>query len=152
MASCRGMAGHRQQRTAEKICRNKQTGRGWYMVGRQLRKDGDTVKDWKYVQLYDEKSKSVPVAGYNWVSQDNMPVEPGGNTGIILGTSASDLLWIRELIKNLRPCIQFFTLNMKEKLQLSRVENDRGGFDAQHFFVKDNRFSYIRQDRCALGQ
>jgi len=134
---------------------NLKLSEGWYAI-EAITKDkyGADVKDIKYVQLYSEKSKTLPAAAYTWSSQKNNTIEPGGQSNITIGSAASDIFLIQEVDKRnqLMPVAQnidnpttpsaynFFKLNGKQDFSFPATEADRGGFAVYHFFVKNNRF------------
>ena len=114
---------------------------------------GEEVKGIQFVQLYDEKSNTLPVPSYSWNAQKNGVIEPGETSTITIGSSASDLFVIqqidstrdnksasgnRQLLKN---PYRFISLNNEKKpISFTAAERDRGGFEVYHFFVKNNRF------------
>lgn len=120
-------------------------------------KDGGEVKAIEYVQLYDSKSKNIPVPAYQWQTGVNDAVQPGEMAKLLQGTAASDVFVIQQVNKNIpdepRPlatnqlqqnpesAFSFFTLNNeKTAFSFPITEEDRGGFGVTQFFVKDNRF------------
>ena len=125
---------------------------GWYAIEVSTRdKDGEAVKDVQYVQIYDEKNKTIPVASYTWQSQKNEIIEPGAVSTITLGSAANDLFIIQHIDKpadknvdNAKGSIDnyhFFSLsNEKRSFDFPATEADRGGFGVYHLFVKNNRF------------
>ena len=121
---------------------------GWYVIEAGTKdKYGDSVKDIKYVSLFDEKSNTLPSPAYEWDLQKHATAEPGSQSSILLGSSAANLFVIQQADrqKGTAPSAtyQFFTLsNEKKTLDFPVTENDRGGFSVAHFFVKDNRFYY----------
>jgi len=134
---------------------NVQLTEGWYAI-EAIAKDkyGEPVKDIKYVQLYNEKSSSLPAAAYTWSAQKNNTIEPGEQSTISIGTAATDVFLIQETSKTntglaVPTALQektspakyhFINLNGKQTFTFSATEADRGGFAVYHFFVKNNRF------------
>ncbi|MCZ2459089.1 MAG: alpha-2-macroglobulin, partial [Chitinophagales bacterium] len=109
-------------------------------------KDGNEVKEVKYIELFDEKSKQLLSPKYLW-AQGSTPKEPGEKTSIQLGTSAENLFIIQQIIKpgfKQQPgtgVYQTYDLsNEKRSFGFTATESDRGGFGVNYFFVKDNRF------------
>jgi Bacterial Alpha-2-macroglobulin MG10 domain/Alpha-2-macroglobulin family/MG2 domain len=116
---------------------------GWYAVEAVTKdKYGEEVKDLQYIQLYDEKSKGIPSAAYTWSSQKNNTLEPGEQSTITIGTSATDVFLVQEIDKKqtTTPVYNFVNLNGKQSFSFPATEADRGGFGVTHFFVKNNRF------------
>ena len=62
-------------------------------------KDGEEVKDVKYIELYDEKSNQLTHPQYLW-TEAAKPIEPGEKTSVKLGTSADNLFVVQKLDKN----------------------------------------------------
>lgn len=109
-------------------------------------KDGNEVKEVKYIELFDEKSKQLLSPKYLW-AQGSTPKEPGEKTSIQLGTSANDLFLIQQITKpesrqqTMSGSYQTYDLsNEKRSFGFTATESDRGGFGVNYFFVKDNRF------------
>ena len=109
-------------------------------------KDGNEVKEVKYIELFDEKSKQLLSPKYLW-AQGSTPMEPGEKTSIQLGTSAENLFIIQQIIKpgfKQQPgtgVYQTYDLsNEKRSFGFTATESDRGGFGVNYLFAKDNRF------------
>jgi hypothetical protein len=109
-------------------------------------KDGQEVKDVKYIELYDEKSKQLAHPEYLW-TEGSKPIEPGEKTTNKIGTSATNVYLIQQIDKstgNRQQAIgklQFFQLNTeKRNFDFPATESDRGGYGVNYFFVKNNRF------------
>jgi hypothetical protein len=127
---------------------------GWYALEVSTKdKFGETIKDVAYIQLYDEKSQSVPTGAYTWSAQKDSEPEPGQQSIITIGTPAKDVFLIQEIDKTREPVYtpkktdsihsavsyHFTTLNGKQSFSFPVTESDRGGFGVYHFFVKNNR-------------
>ena len=121
---------------------------GWYAIEATTKdKYGALVKDVKYVQLFNEKSKSLPSPAYSWILQKNAMAQPGEHTSITIGSSAANLFVIQQVgdkkgdSKSALIAYSFIGLNNEKKiLDFPITENDRGGFGICYLFVKDNRF------------
>jgi len=119
---------------------------GWYVVEISTKdKNGEEVKDVKYIQLVDEKNNQLSSPQYLW-TQGAKQIEPGEKTEIKIGTSADDLFIVQEIDKSHDSRItshdyRFENLN-NEKISFAftATETDRGGFGVNFFFVKHNRF------------
>jgi hypothetical protein len=119
---------------------------GWYQVETITRdKDGELIKEIRFIQLIDDKSKQLGSPQYLW-SQGSKAIEPGEKTEIKIGSSASDLFLIHEINKskdtrNTAPEYKFENLNNeKRSFEFTASETDRGGYGITFFFVKHNRF------------
>ncbi|MEP6750608.1 MAG: alpha-2-macroglobulin family protein, partial [Bacteroidota bacterium] len=122
---------------------NSQFLQGWYKVeATAIDKYGAAVTDVQYIQLYDEKSKSVAAATYTWSAQKNNVVEPGEQSTITIGSAAADIFLIQAIDKKqtAAPVYNFINLTGKQTFSFPATEADRGGFGVVHFFVKNNRF------------
>ncbi|MGC4036781.1 MAG: alpha-2-macroglobulin family protein [Chitinophagaceae bacterium] len=135
---------------------NSQLKPGFYLVEISTKdKDGNEVKDERYIELYDEKSKQLSRAEYLWTENVN-PIEPGEKTTVKIGTAAENVFLIQETE---RPFDQGktihdspFTLhdflrlnNEKKSFDFTATEADRGGYGVNYFFVKHNRFYSFSQ-------
>ena len=84
-------------------------------------KDGQEVKDIKYIELYDEKNNQLNQPQYLW-TEGSKPIEPGEKTSIKIGTSADNIYLIQQIdsllqISNNKPqTINYKLLIMKRKL------------------------------------
>ncbi len=130
---------------------------GWYAI-EVTAKDrfGAEVKAMEYVQLYDNKSKTLPSPSYTWSTGMPHLIQPGETASFISGTSANDVFVIQQTDRDIqgtpRPlstaaqnnsesAYQFLTLNNEKKdFRFTATEDDRGGFGILQFFVKNNRF------------
>jgi hypothetical protein len=119
---------------------------GFYIVEISTKdKNGNEVKDIKYIELYDEKNSQLTYPQYLW-SDGASPIEPGEKTSVKLGTSADNLFVVQQLdkeISNPQPIsgFSFHTLNNEKKsFEFTANEADRGGYGVAFLFVKHNRF------------
>ncbi|MBL7743022.1 MAG: alpha-2-macroglobulin, partial [Chitinophagaceae bacterium] len=108
-------------------------------------KNGEEVKDIKYIELFDEKSKQLRHPQYLW-TEESKPIEPGEKTTIKLGTSADNLFIVQQLnrttdTRQLTPdTFTFLNLNNeKRSFDFSATEADRGGYGVGYVFIKHNR-------------
>lgn len=110
-------------------------------------KDGNEVKEIKYVELYDTRSNKLTHPEYLWTEASEQ-IEPGQKTNIKIGSTADDVYLVQQLNKNVTTDNAFsntsFSVqklaNEKKAFEFSASEADRGGYGVIHFFVKDNRF------------
>ena len=126
---------------------------GYYQIEISTKdKNGKEVKDFKYIELYDEKSKQLSTTRYLW-ADGSTPIEPGEKTTVKLGTSTDKLFVVQTLDKNLqnvnRPLgdeksndlsYNFLKLdNEKRVFDFTATEADRGGYGVNWVFIKHNR-------------
>lgn len=127
---------------------NSKLGEGWYVIEVSTRdKNGETVKDIQYINLYDQKSNSIPVTAYLWGTNTKNSNEPGDTSRIAIGSSAKDIYVIQQIAKagqdDKTGANNFSYLKLsaeKKTIPFVITEIERGGFGVYHFFVKDNRF------------
>ncbi len=122
---------------------------GFYLIQVSTKdKDGNEIKDEKYIELYDEKNKQLTKPEYLW-SEGGKPIEPGEKTTIKLGTSADNVFVIKETSKQSAAGSDDSRLTTHDYIKLSNekktfdftaTEADRGGYGVNYFFVKHNRF------------
>jgi TonB-dependent SusC/RagA subfamily outer membrane receptor len=111
-------------------------------------KNGEEVKDVKYIELTDEKSNQLTHPKYLWTQSSYQPIEPGEKTTVKLGTSADNLFVVQQLDKKTTDNgqqttgnYQFVTINNEKKdFDFTATKADRGGYGVGWFFVKHNRF------------
>ena len=120
---------------------------GWYVMEISTKdKNGEEVKDVKYIELTDDKSNQLTRSIYLWTQFDKRSIEPGEKTTIKLGTSAKDLFLIHQVDKAYDSQLRsddykFISLNDEKKsFDFSATEADRGGYGVSWFFIKHNRF------------
>jgi uncharacterized protein YfaS (alpha-2-macroglobulin family) len=111
-------------------------------------KDGQEVKDVRFIELFDEKNNQLASPQYLW-SQGPQPIEPGEKTSVIVGTSADNVFVIRQVEKpgpagreeQAKTTYEIIPLNNeKRKFDFTATEDDRGGYGVTYIFVKHNRF------------
>jgi len=114
-------------------------------------KNDEVVKDVKYIELYDEKSKQLNNPQYLW-TEGTRPIEPGEKTTVKLGTSADNLFVVQQIDKGTTNYQQqttnysFIKLNNeKRSFEFTATEADRSGYGAGWLFVKHNRIYQYNQ-------
>ena len=60
-------------------------------------KNGETVKDVKYIELFDEKSNQLNRPQYLWTGAHKTTVEPGETAKVELGTAADNLFVVQQV-------------------------------------------------------
>ncbi len=127
---------------------------GWHVIEITAKdKNGEEVKDIRYIQLTDDKSNQLTQSQYLWTQFDKRSIEPGEKTSIKLGSSAKDLFIIHQVDKTQNSRLsegvlpdtshdyKFISLNNEKKsFDFPATEADRGGYGVGWFFIKDNRF------------
>ena len=137
---------------------------GWYTVEAITHdKDGQEIKQIKYIQLYDKQSASLPSPQNNWSDVITASVNIGETAKMVIGSSASDVYVIQntqkqvadEKIKN--DTYNYFTLsNSKKQIELPVTQTDEGA-GLYYAFVLHNRFYtggtniYIQHDSRDLN-
>ncbi|MFM2362553.1 MAG: hypothetical protein RLZZ316_1455, partial [Bacteroidota bacterium] len=116
---------------------------GWYQLeATAVDKYGDTIKDIRYIELYNKQQPQLPYPAYDWQVQNKTIAEPGDTVTLILGSSATDIFLVQQYnygngkeqplaFKQLNKEVQTTTITVQEE--------NRGGFEISGFFVKHNR-------------
>ncbi len=115
-------------------------------------KNGEEVKDVKYIELFDEKSNLLNRPEYLWTGIQKTTVEPGETAKVELGTSADNLFVVHQLDQKSGVGSQesgvysFLKLNNEKRtFSFDASEQDRGGYGVGWMFVKHNRFYQLNQ-------
>jgi hypothetical protein len=118
---------------------------GFYIVEIETKdKNGETVKDVRQVELFEENSKTLNRPMYSWLNYKKQPKEPGENAGFDFGTSADNVFLVQQVDrgaytdKEVKPVYTF----LKTGNQVSPLEFatwPRQNFDIHWIFVKHNR-------------
>ncbi|MDH7462274.1 alpha-2-macroglobulin family protein [Chitinophagaceae bacterium 26-R-25] len=119
---------------------------GWYLV-QAIAKDrnGDTVKDLRYV-LLDDNSSKLAIQTYITAAGDRKSIQPGEKKTIMIGSSANDVTLIQEIKRNAlleKRQAEYKIVNLnneKKRFDISASEEDRGGISVRCFFVNNNRY------------
>ena len=126
---------------------------GFYIIEISTRdKNGEEVKDVKYIELFDEKSNQLNKPDYLWTGIQKTIVEPGETAKVEFGTSADNLFVVHQLDKATlnpkpeTPNYSFINLNNEKKtFPFPAAESDRGGYGVGWMFIKHNRFYQLNQ-------
>ncbi|MBK8606914.1 MAG: alpha-2-macroglobulin [Chitinophagaceae bacterium] len=126
---------------------------GIYVIEMETKdKNGEIVKDVKYIELFDEKSNQLNRPDYLWLGNTKTSVEPGETANVELGTAADNLFVVYQLDKNDNKNIpsavdySFIKLdNEKRKFNYLVTERDRPGYGVGWMFIKHNRFYQLNQ-------
>ncbi|NOT51550.1 MAG: alpha-2-macroglobulin [Chitinophagaceae bacterium] len=131
------------------LIRNKKFAPGFYIIEITTRdKNGEEVKDVKYIELYDDKSNRLNHPDYLWTGVQKVTVEPGEAAKIELGTSANDLFVVHKVDKgwSLTNSYDFLKFSDEKKnFSFNASETDRGGYGVSWMFIKHNRFYQLNQ-------
>ncbi|MEQ1677177.1 MAG: MG2 domain-containing protein, partial [Chitinophagaceae bacterium] len=126
---------------------------GFYIIEMETKdRTGETVKDIKYIELFDEKSNQLNRPEYLWNGISKTTVEPGETAKVELGTAADNLFVVQQLDKGTVNGQQsninysFIKLNnQKQGFTFPAAESDRGGYGVGWMFIKHNRFYQVNQ-------
>ena len=124
---------------------------GFYVIEISTKdKNGEEVKDVKYIELFDEKSIQLNRPDYLWTGVLKTTVEPGETAKVELGTAADNLFIVHQLaVGSQQPAVsdyRFITLNnQKQTFSFPATEKDRGGYGVGWMFVKHNRVYQLNQ-------
>lgn len=126
---------------------------GFYVIEIEAKnKNGEEVKDIKYIELFDENSKQLNHPEYLWTGITKTTAEPGATAKVELGTSATSLFVVHQLDKQTGAESKgpgeysFIKLNNEKKtFSFPVTEADRGGYGVGWMFVKHNRFYQLNQ-------
>jgi MG2 domain len=126
---------------------------GFYVIEISTKdKNGEEVKDVKYIELFDEKNNQLNRPGYLWTGIQKTSVEPGETAKVEFGTSADNLFVVHQLDKGTTNYqlqttnYSFIKLNNEKKtFSFPAAESDRGGYGVGWMFIKHNRFYQLNQ-------
>ena len=102
----------------------------------------EDVKDVKYVELFDPKSRQPTAPEYMWVKVSDGPIEPGQKSSVEFASSTSIVLIKRKDQPSAENKISYSVekINAEKKVyEHGAIEGDRGGYGVNYFFVRDNR-------------
>ena len=127
---------------------------GWYLIEAVTTdKDGNEIKDRKYVQLFSKNEGQFKGSNYLFNSINNNLTSPGFSASFLVGSSAENVYLIQETQhkpKGKSTLIQsdftYHSINkaVKEITVRTGVE-DIGGMGVNFVFVKDNRVYYLNE-------
>jgi hypothetical protein len=118
---------------------------GFYVIEIETKdKYGETVKDVRYIELFDEKARTLNRPMYAWLNYKKQPKEPGEVASFDFGTSAEDVFVVQQVDrgaytdKEVKPVYTF----MKTSNQVTQLDFPtwpRQNFDLHWAYVKHNR-------------
>ncbi len=128
---------------------------GFYIIEMETKdKNGELVKDVKYIELFDEKSNQLNRPDYLWTGVMKTTVEPGEMAKVELGTAADNLFVVQQVdrksgVGSRESGISSYSFiklnNQKQSFTFPAAESDRGGYGVGWMFVKHNRFYQLNQ-------
>lgn len=121
---------------------------GFYIIELETKdRNGEPVKDVKYIELFDEKSKQLNTPAYLWTGNNKNSAEPGETAKIEIGTAADDLFVVHQIDKKAGDqSYDFIHLsNQRHVFDFPVTEANRGGFGTSWMFVKHNRYYQLNQ-------
>lgn len=127
-----------------KIGLNKKIGPGWYEITSEAPgTHGQTIKDRKYVYLYNAKTPLV-APEYNWSDRGQTELLPGERSGITLASSAREqyVIYSTTRMPRNKQVQSYGHLTIGEKpvlLPLSLTEKEVHGAALNYVFVRDSR-------------
>lgn len=132
---------------------NKKFEPGFYTVEISTKtKNGEEVKDVKYIELFDEKSSQLNRPNYLWTGVLKTSVEPGETAKVELGTSADNLFIVHQINKETgrgrqeAAVYNYLKLsNEKKSFTFDASEKDRGGYAVGWMFIRHNRLYQLNQ-------
>lgn len=125
---------------------------GFYVIEISAKdKNGEEVKDVKYIELFDEKNSKLNRPDYLWTGTNKTTVEPGETAKIEIGTAADNLFVVHQVNKGTsKPQASNYSfLNLSDQKQtfsFPATDADRGGFSAGWMFIKHNRVYQLNQN------
>ena len=126
---------------------------GFYVIEIETKdKNGESVKDVKYIELFNEKSNELNRPGYLWTGVQKTVVEPGETARVEWGTAADNLFVVQQTDKGKSswlPSAEGYSFikinNEKRNFSFPVTEADRGGYGVGWMFIKHNRFYQLNQ-------
>lgn len=124
---------------------------GFYIVEITAKhKNGEEVKDVKYIELFDEKNNQLNRPAYLWTGAMKTTVEPGEKAKVEFGTAADNLFIVHQSGKGQRQTADVYSFlslsNQKKTFSFDAEEADRGGYGISWMFIKHNRHYQLIQN------
>ncbi|HRH60586.1 MAG TPA: alpha-2-macroglobulin family protein, partial [Chitinophagaceae bacterium] len=125
---------------------------GWYAIeATATDKDGNEVKNIKYVQLFDAASKELPVPQMNWQYAIKDKVLKGETAKLAIGTAEKNVFVIQNIetrdklvynvadIKKPETQYAYFTISNNKKIIEYKINDEDKAVGLFYAFVKHNR-------------
>ena len=117
---------------------------GWYCIeASALDKDGNEVKDVRYVQLYDMNAAGLPSPQTNFFHAGSNMGQPGEKAEMLLGTSEDSVFAVEKITKgyDIQGRLTVIRLNNnKEQISYIIQPDDKTNIGLYYGFIKHNRF------------
>lgn len=119
---------------------------GWYLVeAYTMDKNGDTIRDKKYIELTDKNKQQIPAPQLNWNNLVKTTVQPREKAIIEFGSSEKNIFLLQAITHQADslPVTTFTILKSngdKTTLTYTPTEKDRKGAGLYYAFVRHNRF------------
>ncbi len=121
---------------------------GWYVVEATARdKDGNEIKDVRYVQVYDKTDPTLPAAQYDFSAVIDDVVQPGESALAVIGTSAANIHIIETRVcvnpgnnKESKSYKHYGLRSGIKQIAVPVTEADSYGSGIFYAFVADNRY------------
>lgn len=123
----------------------EQLRQGWYCIEVSAKdRYDDTIKDVRYIQLYDMNAAGLPSPQTNFSQNISNAGAPGDKAQLLLGTSDADVFVIKKLSrgnKNVAGSFQYINLNNnKKQIEYTIQPTDHDNIGLYYAFIKHNRF------------
>jgi hypothetical protein len=127
----------------------EQLKQGWYCIEvSAIDKYGDSIKDLRYVQLYDMQSPGLPAPQTNFTQNITNSGAPGDKAQLLLGTTEPDVFVIKNISRNkgnAADSFQYINLNNnKQQLEYVIQPTDHDNIGLYYAFIKTQPFLYRR--------
>ena len=135
---------------------------GWYCIEVLAKdKDGNEVKDVRYMQLYDMNAAGLPSPQINFTQSISNSGAPGDKAQLLIGTNATDVFAVEKINRGEDYAADSFTYikldNNKKQLEYIIQPNDHNNIGLYYAFIKHNSFYtggmqvYINNDEKNLN-
>jgi hypothetical protein len=126
---------------------------GFYVIELSTKdKNGEEVKDIKWIELFDEKNKQLNRPEYLWTGNSKTTAEPGETAKVEIGTAADNLFVVHQVnkatVNNQQSTANYTFLqlnNEKKTFSFLATEAERGGFGTGWMFIRHNRLYQLSQ-------
>ncbi|RXK82997.1 alpha-2-macroglobulin family protein [Filimonas effusa] len=123
---------------------NRSLPAGWYVIEAGVTdNNNDTIKDIKYIRIFDRSAKELPFADYNWsYDPQERNYAPGDSLHLLNGSSVNERFVIeyRQQGQNEPAPFSYHKIKKGQTEQTIRIQDkDCGGFRIARAFVYNNR-------------
>ncbi len=133
---------------------------GWYCIEALAKdKDGNEVKDVRYIQLYDMNAAGLPSPQVNFSQLISNSGQAGDKAQLLLGTSEENVFSVEKITANSdQDSLKYTQLNNnKKRIEYTIQPNDHDNIGLYYAFIKHNRFYtggmqvYVNNDQKNLN-